>query len=107
MFKRLLIQSFLLGVIFIKVVINEKAKKLLKENQKDITLELKGWSSWNCSTELKPSVSIGKPKNTNAFDFFEVDEYNIYVSRKISEDAFIEISSGNFYGMEYLIAIIK
>lgn len=97
----------MLGVIFIKVVINEKAKKLLKENQKDITLELKGWSSWNCLTELKPSVSIGKPKNTNAFDFFEVDEYNIYVSRKISEDAFIEISSGNFYGMEYLIAIIK
>lgn len=97
----------MLGVINIKVVINEKAKKLLKENQKDITLELKGWSSWNCSTELKPSVSIGKPKNTNAFDFFEVDEYNIYVSRKISEDAFIEISSGNFYGMEYLIAIIK
>ncbi|KXB65516.1 hypothetical protein HMPREF3181_01219 [Parvimonas sp. KA00067] len=45
MFKRLFIQSFLLGVINIKVVINEKAKKLLKENQKDITLELKGWSS--------------------------------------------------------------
>lgn len=107
MFKRLLIQSFLLGVIFIKVVINENAKKLLKENQKEIMVELKGWSNWNCSTELKPSVSIGKPKNTNAFDFFEVDEYNIYVSRKISEDAFIEISSGNFYGMEYLIAIIK
>lgn len=107
MFKRLFIQSFLLGVINIKVVINEKAKKLLKENQKEIMVELKGWSNWNCSTELKPSVSIGTPKNTNAFDFFEVDEYNIYVSRKISEDAFIEISSGNFYGMEYLIAIIK
>ena len=107
MFKRLLVQPFLLGVIFIKVVINEKAKKLLKENQRDIIVELKGWSNWNCSTELKPSVSIGKPKNTNAFDFFEVDEYNIYVSRMISEDAFVEISSGNFYGLEYLIAYIK
>ena len=107
MFKRLLIQPFLLGVIFIKVVINEKAKKLLKENQRDIIVELKGWSNWNCSTELKPSVSIGTPKNTNAFDFFEVDEYNIYVSRKISEDAFVEISSANFYGLEYLIAYIK
>ena len=107
MFKRLLVQPFLLGVIFIKVVINEKAKKLLKENQRDIIVELKGWNNWNCSTELKPSVSIGKPKNTNAFDFFEVDEYNIYVSRMISEDAFVEISSGNFYGLEYLIAHIK
>ena len=37
MFKRLLIQPFLLGVIFIKVVINEKAKKLLDEaGYKDI-----------------------------------------------------------------------
>lgn len=107
MFKRLLVQPFLLGVIFIKVVINEKAKKLLKENQRDIIVELKGWNNWNCSTELKPSVSIGKPKNTNTFDFFEVDEYNIYVSRMISEDAFVEISSGNFYGLEYLIAHIK
>lgn len=107
MFKRLLIQPFLLGVIFIKVVINEKAKKLLKEKQRDIIVELKGWSNWNCSTELKPSVSIGKPKNTNAFDFFEVEKYNIYVSRMISKDAFVEISSGNFYGLEYLIAYIK
>lgn len=107
MFKRLLIQPFLLGVIFIKVVVNNKAVKLLRENQRDIIVELKGWSNWNCPTELKPSVSIGIPKNTNAFDFFKVDEYNIYVSRKISKDAFVEISSGNFYGLEYLIAIIK
>ena len=107
MFKRLLIQPFLLGVIFIKVVINEKAKKLLKENQRDIIVELKGWNNWNCSTELKPSVSIGIPKNTNAFDFFEVEKYNIYVSRKIPEDAFVEISSAIFYGLEYLIAYIK
>lgn len=97
----------MLGVINIKVVINEKAKKLLKENQKEIMVELKGWSNWNCSTELKPSVSIGKPKNTNAFDFFEVDNFNIYVSRKISEDAFIEISSATFYDLEYLIAIVN
>ena len=94
-------------MIFINVVINNKAKKLLKDNQRDIIVELKGWSNWNCSTELKPSVSIGKPKNSNAFDFFEVDEYNIYVSRKIPRDAFVEISSANFYGLEYLIAIIK
>ena len=107
MFKRLLIQPFLLGVIFIKVVINKEANKLLKENQRDILVELKGWSNWNCSTELKPSVSIGIPKNTNAFDFFKVDEYNVYVSRKIPKDAFVEISSTNFYGLEYLIAIIK
>ena len=107
MFKRLLIQPFLLGVIFIKVVVNNKAVKLLRENQRDIIVELKGWSNWNCPTELKPSVSIGIPKNTNAFDFFEVDEYNVYVSRKIPKDAFVEISSGNFYGLEYLIAIIK
>jgi len=45
LFKRLLIQSFLLGVIFIKVVINKEAKKLLKENQRDIIVELKGWSN--------------------------------------------------------------
>jgi hypothetical protein len=45
LFKRLLIQPFLLGVIFIKVVINEKAKKLLKENQRDIIVELKGWNN--------------------------------------------------------------
>ncbi|WP_269722859.1 hypothetical protein [Parvimonas micra] len=45
MFKRLLIQSFLLGVIFIKVVINKEAEKLLKENQIDIIVELKGWSN--------------------------------------------------------------
>jgi hypothetical protein len=32
-------------VIFIKVVINEKAKKLLKENQRDIIIELKGWNN--------------------------------------------------------------
>ena len=107
MFKRLLIQPFLLGVIFIKVVINEKAKKLLKENQRDLIVELKGWNNWNCSTELKPSVSIGTPKNTNAFDFFEVEKYNIYVSRMIPEDAFVEISSANFYGLDYLIAYIK
>ena len=97
----------MLGVIFIKVVMNKEAEKLLKENQIDIIVELKGWSNWNCSTELKPSVSIGIPKNTNAFDFFKVDEYNVYVSRKIPKDAFVEISSGNFYGLEYLIAIIK
>lgn len=107
MFKRLLIQPFLLGVIFIKVIINEKAKKLLKENQRDIIVELKGWSNWNCTTELKPSVSIGIPKNTNAFDFFEVEKYNIYVSRMIPEDTFVEISSANFYGLDYLIAYIK
>lgn len=107
MFKRLLVQPFLLGVIFIKVIINEKAKKLLKENQRDIIVELKGWSNWNCTTELKPSVSIGIPKNTNAFDFFEVEKYNIYVSRMIPEDAFVEISSANFYGLDYLIAYIK
>ena len=53
------------GGIFIKVVINNNAKKLLKENQRDIMVELKGWSNWNCSTELKPSVSIGIPKNTH------------------------------------------
>jgi hypothetical protein len=35
----------LLGVIFIQVVINEKAKKLLKENQRDIIIELKGWNN--------------------------------------------------------------
>ena len=107
MFKKTVNSVFLFGGIFIKVVINNNAKKLLKENQRDIIVELKGWSNWNCSTELKPSVSIGIPKNTNAFDFFEVDEYNVYVSRKISEDAFVEISSANFYGLEYLIAIIK
>lgn len=107
MFKRLLIQSFLLGVIFIKVVINEKAKKLLKENQRDIIVELKGWSNWNCSTELKPSVSIGTPKNTNAFDFFEVDDFNIYITRKLPEDSFVEISSATFYDLEYLIAIVN
>jgi hypothetical protein len=45
LFKRLLIQSFLLGVIFIKVVINKEAEKLLKENQIDIIVELKGWSN--------------------------------------------------------------
>ncbi|EGL35185.1 hypothetical protein HMPREF9126_1663 [Parvimonas sp. oral taxon 110 str. F0139] len=45
MFKRLLIQPFLLGVIFIKVVVNNKAVKLLKENQRDIIVELKGWSN--------------------------------------------------------------
>ncbi|EDP24355.1 hypothetical protein PEPMIC_00938 [Parvimonas micra ATCC 33270] len=45
MFKRLLIQPFLLGVIFIKVVINKEAEKLLKENQIDIIVELKGWSN--------------------------------------------------------------
>jgi hypothetical protein len=32
-------------VIFIQVVINEKAKKLLKENQRDIIIELKGWNN--------------------------------------------------------------
>ena len=86
---------------------NEKAKKLLKENQKEIMVELKGWSNWNCSTELKPSVSIGKPKNTNAFDFFEVDDFNIYITRKLPEDSFVEISSATFYDLEYLIAIVK
>jgi hypothetical protein len=45
LFKRLLIQPFLLGVIFIKVVINKEAEKLLKENQIDIIVELKGWSN--------------------------------------------------------------
>jgi len=45
LFKRLLIQSFLLGVVFIKVVINKEANKLLKENQRDIIVELKGWSN--------------------------------------------------------------
>ncbi|MCE3020305.1 hypothetical protein LW893_05050 [Parvimonas micra] len=50
---------------------------------------------------------IGTPKNTNAFDFFEVEKYNIYVSRMIPEDAFVEISSANFYGLDYLIAYIK
>jgi hypothetical protein len=45
LFKRLLIQSFLLGVVFIKVVINKEANKLLKENQRDILVELKGWSN--------------------------------------------------------------
>jgi hypothetical protein len=45
LFKRLLIQPFLLGVIFIKVVVNNKAVKLLRENQIDIIVELKGWSN--------------------------------------------------------------
>ncbi|MBK1468972.1 hypothetical protein [Parvimonas parva] len=50
---------------------------------------------------------IGKPKNTNAFDFFEVDDFNIYITRKLPEDSFVEISSATFYDLEYLIAIVK
>lgn len=93
-------------MIFIRIFITDDAKKFLK-NRKDLIIELKGWSNWNCTTELKPSVSIGIPKNLNAFDFFKLDDFSVYVSRKIFVDDFIKIFLAKFYDLEYLAAIIN
>lgn len=64
-----------------KVTIEEKAKKYIKEQGADsIKLWLDGCGSWGPS-EPKPSVEMGKPEEEELddFDLYEVDGLKAYV----------------------------
>ena len=53
---------------YMKIIIDEKAKKYLKDNKQSVfTIEVRGCSSWS-GTVFKPLASVGKPYNTENFD---------------------------------------
>lgn len=62
-----------------KVILEPKALEFIKSNGEDsVEAWLEGCSSWGTS-EPKPSVKMGKPKDLEEYDKYEVDGIDIYV----------------------------
>lgn len=94
-------------MIGIKFKINENVKKFLKKEQNYITINLKSWSSWDCEVILRPSVLIGKPVNFSDYNVYNLENIEIYVTKKIDYNDSIELFTTNFFGVENLVAVIK
>ena len=84
--------------------VKEYWKKFCEEKNIPEDTKYEAWSFGNTkemADELGDLVNKGiKTATTGAYELYEEDE-------EIPKDSFVEISSGNFYGLEYLIAIIK
>lgn len=93
-------------MIEIKVFINEDAKKFLKD-KKFLTINLKANVTWDVKCILQPSVSVGKPFDTSLYDEKFFCDFNIFISKEISKDSFIEIFLLDFLDTKNLMARLK
>lgn len=88
---------------YMKIIIDEKAKKYLKDNKQSVfTIEVRGCSSWS-GTVFKPLASVGKPYNTENFDLKKVDDFDVYIMKNIKAvNDTITVSTYSFLFMENL-----
>lgn len=86
------------------ILIDDKTKKYIKSNKEDsITVFLQGCSSWGTS-EPQPSVEMGKPKDEEDYDKYEVEDVTVYVKSDVNaKDDTLTIKHSKMLWMEKLV----
>ncbi len=94
-----------------KIIIDEKARKLLEKNKTSaIYVFLGGCRSWGGGVIPQPAVNVGTPKDTDSYNTFEVDDITVYVRKDtktkndeltISTVKILWIDNLTVEGMEY------
>lgn len=88
-----------------KIIISDKAKKIIEKKSNDKTITLDIYQPNNCWIQIQePSVEMGKPKaDEKHYEIIDIEGITVYCDKTIfSLNEEVEIGVASYLGIKYL-----